>query len=296
MENNAVHERMVETHTKNKKAREVIPMFKRISLLCMAIWISVSVMQTGALAGMYSNKPIHWGFAKSKNHEPASAGKELDELLAKYDSFYIGHTKEKHIYLTFDNGYENGYTEKVLDVLKEKKVPAAFFVTGHYLKDQPDLVKRMVKEGHIVGNHSWHHPDLTQVSDKRLKEELQKVKDEYKEITGRDDMKYLRPPRGIFSERTLALSKQEGYTTAFWSLAFVDWITDQQKGWKYSYDNIMRQIHPGCILLLHTVSKDNAEALSRAIDDLRKQGYEFHSLDEYILNEAKVNPILFHPR
>lgn len=296
MENNAVHERMVETHTKNKKAREVIPMFKRISLLCMAIGISFSVMQTGALAGMYSNKPIHWGFAKSKNHEPASAGKELDELLAKYDSFYIGHTKEKHIYLTFDNGYENGYTEKVLDVLKEKKVPAAFFVTGHYLKDQPDLVKRMVKEGHIVGNHSWHHPDLTQVSDKRLKEELQKVKDEYKEITGRDDMKYLRPPRGIFSERTLALSKQEGYTTAFWSLAFVDWITDQQKGWKYSYDNIMRQIHPGCILLLHTVSKDNAEALSRAIDDLRKQGYEFHSLDEYILNEAKVNPIIFQPR
>ncbi|MDQ0246922.1 peptidoglycan-N-acetylmuramic acid deacetylase [Bacillus fengqiuensis] len=271
-------------------------MFKRISFLCVAIWLSFSVLQTGILASMYSNKPIHWGFAKSKNHEPASAGKELDELLAKYDSFYIGHTKEKHIYLTFDNGYENGYTEKVLDVLKEKKVPAAFFVTGHYLKDQPDLVKRMVKEGHIVGNHSWHHPDLTQVSDKRLKEELQKVKDEYKQLTGRDDMKYLRPPRGIFSERTLALSKQEGYTTAFWSLAFVDWITNQQKGWKYSYDNIMRQIHPGCILLLHTVSKDNAEALSQAIDDLRKQGYEFHSLDEYILNEAKVNPILFHPR
>lgn len=278
------------------KTRGVILMFKRISLFCMAIWISFVVMQTGALASMYSNKPIHWGFAKSKNHEPASAGKELDELLAKYDSFYIGHTKEKHIYLTFDNGYENGYTEKVLNVLKEKKVPAAFFVTGHYLKDQPDLVKRMVKEGHIVGNHSWHHPDLTQVSDERLKEELQKVKDEYKQITGRDDMKYLRPPRGIFSERTLALSKQEGYITAFWSLAFVDWITNQQKGWKYSYDNIMRQIHPGCILLLHTVSKDNAEALSRAIDDLRKQGYEFHSLDEYMLNEAKVSPILFHPR
>lgn len=296
MENNAVHERMTETNTKNKKTRGVISMFKRISLLCLAIWISFSAIQTGVLASTYSNKPIHWGFAKSKNHEPASAGKELDELLAKYDSFYIGHTKEKHIYLTFDNGYENGYTEKVLDVLKEKKVPAAFFVTGHYLKDQPSLVKRMVKEGHIVGNHSWHHPDLTQVSDERLKEELQKVKDKYKQITGRDDMKYLRPPRGIFSERTLALSKQEGYTTAFWSLAFVDWITNQQKGWKYSYDNIMRQIHPGCILLLHTVSKDNAEALSRAIDDLRKQGYEFHSLDEYILNEAKVNPIIFQPR
>ena len=108
-------------------------------------------------------------------------------------------------------------------------------------------------------------------------------------------MKYFRPPRGVFSERTLALSKREGYTNVFWSLAFVDWITNKQKGWRYSYDNIMRQIHPGCILLLHTVSKDNAEALGKAIDDLRKQGYEFHSLDEYVLNEAKVNPMLFHP-
>jgi peptidoglycan-N-acetylmuramic acid deacetylase len=271
-------------------------MFKRISFLCAAIWMSFLIFQGWSEASVYSNKPLHWGFSKSKNHEPASAGKELDELLAKYDSFYIGHTKEKHIYLTFDNGYENGYTEKVLNVLKEKKVPAAFFVTGHYLKDQPDLVKRMVREGHIVGNHSWHHPDLTQVSGERLKEELGKVKEEYKNLTGRDDMRYLRPPRGIFSERTLALSKQEGYTNVFWSLAFVDWKTDQQKGWRYAYDHIMKQIHPGCILLLHTVSRDNAEALGKAIDDLRKEGYEFRSLDEYVLNEAKVNPILFRSR
>src|SRR6478735_2871292 len=184
------------------------------------------------------------GCQKSKNHKPASAGTAYEQILAKYDAFYLGDTNKKNIYLTFDNGYENGYTPQVLDVLKKRKVPATFFVTGHYLKEEPKLIKRMVKEGHIVGNHSWHHPDLTQVDDARFKEELQKVKDEYKNITGRDEMKYLRSPRGVFSERTLALSKQEGYTNVFWSLAFVDWKVNEQKGWRYSYDNMMAQIHP----------------------------------------------------
>src|SRR6478735_3617016 len=138
------------------------------------------------------------GCQKSKNHKPASAGTAYEQILAKYDAFYLGDTNKKNIYLTFDNGYENGYTPQVLDVLKKRKVPATFFVTGHYLKEEPKLIKRMVKEGHIVGNHSWHHPDLTQVDDARFKEELQKVKDEYKNITGRDEMKYLRSPRGVF--------------------------------------------------------------------------------------------------
>ncbi|WP_110113532.1 delta-lactam-biosynthetic de-N-acetylase [Bacillus sp. CGMCC 1.16541] len=244
-----------------------------------------------ASATAYSNKPLSWGFSKSKNHKQASAGKQLETLLTKYDGFYLGAEDQKNIYLTFDNGYENGYTEQVLDVLKEKKVPAAFFVTGHYLKDRPDLVKRMVKEGHIVGNHSWHHPDLTQVDDDRLREELDRVKREYEQLTGRNDMQYLRPPRGIFSERTLALARDEGYISVFWSLAFVDWFTDQQKGWRYSYDNIMSQVHPGAILLLHTVSKDNADALGKAIDDLRKEGYEFKSIDE-LTAEKNMSPIL----
>ncbi|TYR79206.1 delta-lactam-biosynthetic de-N-acetylase [Priestia megaterium] len=242
-------------------------------------------------AETYSNKPISWGFQKSKNHKPADAGEAHEKLLNKYGAFYLGDTKKKEIYLTFDNGYENGYTENVLDVLKKRHVPATFFVTGHYLKDQPKLIRRMVKEGHIVGNHSWHHPDLTQVSDKRFQEELQKVEDKYEEITGQDDMKYLRSPRGVFSERTLALSKKAGYINVFWSLAFVDWMTNAQKGWRYSYDNIMAQIHPGAILLLHTVSKDNAEALDRAIRDLQKEGYEFKSIDELVLEREKVVPL-----
>jgi peptidoglycan-N-acetylmuramic acid deacetylase len=258
--------------------------------LCAVIlsFVPVSVEAT-------SNKAIHWGFKRSENHKPPSAGKELDQLLAKYDAFYLGNPNKKEIYLTFDNGYENGYTAKILDVLKEKRVPATFFVTGHYLNTAPDLVQRMAKEGHIVGNHSWHHPDLTQVSDERLREELESVRKKTEELTGQTGMMYLRPPRGIFSERTMAIARELGYYHVFWSLAFVDWQTDKQKGWEYAYDNIMKQIHPGAILLLHTVSKDNAEALAKVIDDLRKQGYTFKSLDDLMTEKMNLPPLLFAP-
>ncbi|MCD7036338.1 delta-lactam-biosynthetic de-N-acetylase [Metabacillus sp. GX 13764] len=236
-------------------------------------------------AGEVSNRPVHWGFSKSRNHQTPVAGQMLDQMIAKYGSFYTGDTSKKDIYLTFDNGYEKGYTGKILDVLKKHQVPATFFVTGHYLNDQPELVKRMVKEGHIIGNHSWHHPDMTQISDERLKEELESVRVKTEDLTGQKGMKYLRPPRGIFSERVLAESKKLGYDTVFWSLAFVDWKTDQQRGWKYAYDNMMNQIHPGAILLLHTVSKDNAEALDIAVTDLEKQGYRFKSLDDLMMKK-----------
>jgi peptidoglycan-N-acetylmuramic acid deacetylase len=227
------------------------------------------------------NHPIHWGFKKAVDEQPPEAGAEYDRILAKYGAFYKGNPNSKTLYLTFDNGYEQGYTPKVLDVLKKEKVPATFFVTGHYLLSAGDLVKRMVKEGHIVGNHSWHHPDMTTVSDQRIREELEKVRVKTKELTGQKEMKYLRPPRGVFSERTMDIAKQEGYTHVFWSLAFVDWNVNQQRGWQYSYDNIMRQVHPGGVLLLHTVSKDNADALEKVIQDLKKKGYKFKGLDDF---------------
>ncbi|WP_456276772.1 delta-lactam-biosynthetic de-N-acetylase [Bacillus sp. AK128] len=260
-------------------------------LFVLALILVPSFSQVQATT--YSNAKTHWGFKKSVDHKPPSAGKQLDELLAEYNSFYLGDTSKKEIYLTFDNGYENGYTGPILDVLKKKKVPATFFVTGYYLKDQPELVKRMVNEGHIVGNHSYHHPDLTEVSDVRLKKELELVREEFETLTGKKGMTYLRAPRGVFSERTLALSEKLGYTNVFWSLAFVDWYTDQQKGWKYSYDQVMKQIHPGSILLLHTVSKDNAEALEKIITDLEAQGYEFKSLDDLMMEKILPHPWLF---
>jgi len=220
-----------------------------------------------------------WYFKPNQHNQLPTTEPEYENLLTKYHGVWIGNTKEKNIYLTFDCGYENGYTDDILDVLKQKKVPATFFVTGHYITDQSSLVQRMVKEGHIIGNHSWGHPDLSKISDERYKIELEKLKEAYTELTGRTDMNYLRPPSGTFSERALKLGEQEGYTTVFWSFAYRDWLRDQQKGGNYAYKSIMKRVHPDAIMLLHSVSKDNADALGRVIDDLRKQGYHFRSLD-----------------
>ncbi|MFZ7945785.1 MULTISPECIES: delta-lactam-biosynthetic de-N-acetylase [Bacillaceae] len=251
-------------------------MKRLLGILCILLLLIPNITYAEA-----PNRPIHWGFKKAVNEKQPDAGAEYDEILAKYGAFYKGDPNTKNLYLTFDSGYENGYTPKILKVLKKEKVPATFFVTGHFLISQPELAKQIVKEGHIIGSHSWSHPDFTAVSDAKIREELEKVKTKTKEITGQKKMKYLRPPRGIFSERTMQIAKEEGYTHVFWSLAFVDWNINQQRGWQYSYDNIMRQIHPGCVLLLHSVSKDNADALEKAIKDLKKKGYKFKSLDQF---------------
>lgn len=240
-----------------------------------------------------SDRPIHWGFKKGVNEQQAEAGQQYDQLLAKYDAFYKGSPNEKILYLTFDNGYEkDGYTGKILDVLKKEKVPATFFVTGHYLESAPDLTKRMVNEGHIIGNHSWSHPDMTKISDEQIKAELDKVKFATEKLTGQKGMQYMRPPRGILSERTIKVAQDAGYIHVLWSLAFKDWQVDQQKGWKYAYDNIMAQVHPGAVMLLHSVSKDNMDALERVIQDLKKRGYVFKSLDDYMMNEKLEIPVL----
>jgi peptidoglycan-N-acetylmuramic acid deacetylase len=240
-----------------------------------------------------SNNPYGWGFNKGKNGMPAEAGQKLDDMIKKYDAVYKGDTMKKDIYLTFDNGYENGYTEKVLDVLKIQHVPATFFVTGHYLNTRPDLVKRMAKEGHIVGNHSWHHPDMTRITNEKIRQELEMVREKTEQLTGQKTMNYLRPPRGVFSERTMAVAKKEGYLHIFWSIAFKDWDVNQQKGAQYSYKQVMKQIHPGAILLLHTVSKDNAEAIESIISDLKKQGYRFISLDDLMIQQQLPDPLLY---
>ncbi|MGD6966120.1 delta-lactam-biosynthetic de-N-acetylase [Rossellomorea vietnamensis] len=265
---------------------------KKVLTVIVAAFLTFGIIDGNTQASQVPNKSIGWGFKKGSEGKQAEAGKTYDDLLKKYGAFYKDSPDKKVLYLTFDNGYENGYTEKILDVLKEEKVPAAFFVTGHYLNSAPDLVKRMVKEGHIVGNHSWSHPDLTAVSDEKLRKELDMVKEKTADITKQQTMAYLRPPRGVFSERTMKLAKDAGYTHVLWSLAFVDWHTDSQKGWQYSYDNIMKQIHPGAVMLLHTVSKDNAEALEKVIKDLKKEGYTFKSLDYYEMSKDGRNPLL----
>ncbi|MFC5986851.1 delta-lactam-biosynthetic de-N-acetylase [Marinicrinis lubricantis] len=222
----------------------------------------------------------HFGFKKSKNGEPASIDQEgFKELLDKHGALFLGDQRQKNLYLTFDNGYENGYTAQILDVLKEKKVPAVFFVTGHYVKDQPDLLKRMVNEGHIIGNHSWSHPDMSKISPEQIADELTQVKEAVGMVTGQTTMNFLRPPRGIFNDQMLRVSRELGYTSVFWSVAYKDWDTKQQKGAKYAFDHVMAQLHPGAIILLHSVSKDNADAMAQIIDEARRQGYTFQSLD-----------------
>ena len=225
-----------------------------------------------------------WGYKKDTNHQIPDIGK-YHAMLEKYGAYYADYSGAKDIYLTFDNGYEQGYTAGILDILKKDSIPATFFVTGHYVKSEPDLVKRMVNEGHIIGNHSYHHPDFSIMSKDTIKEELETLESAVAKVSNQKELKYLRPPRGIFSEKTLKWSNELGYIHVFWSLAFNDWKTDQQKGWKYAYDQIMGQIHPGAIVLLHTVSSDNAEALPHVIAELKKQGYNFKSLDDLVVKD-----------
>lgn len=243
--------------------------------------------------------PIHteasgygWGYKKNSDHQVPNIGR-YQELLDEYGAYYADLSGDKHIYLTFDNGYEQGYTGDILDVLKKSQVPATFFVTGHYVETEPELVKRMAEEGHIIGNHSYHHPDFSILSKEAMQKELEDLEAAVSEITDQNEINYLRPPQGMFNEETLKWANDLGYTHIFWSLAFKDWETNNQKGWQYAYEQVMEQIHPGAIILLHTVSADNAEALEHVIKELKDQGYEFKSLDDLVMKN-QVNHKLLH--
>lgn len=202
----------------------------------------------------------------------------VDALCAQYDAYYRSGREEQVIYLTFDEGYENGYTASILDTLKEKKVPAAFFVTGPYVQQNPALVQRMADEGHIVGNHTVNHPAMSSLSPEELKDEVLGLEEQLKAFGIHD--RYLRPPEGAYSEQSLAETQKLGYKTIFWHFAYRDWVVDDQKGADFAYDKIVNGAKPGGIMLLHAVSKDNAEALGDAIDTLREQGWSFQSLEQ----------------
>lgn len=274
-------------------------MRKRNFLVVIAITIACVSLLNGNMkpakeAGAAPNA-FHFGFKRSVNGSIPSITEEgFEPIIQKHGSLFVGDTNKKELFLTFDNGYENGYTTKILDVLKDKKVPAAFFITGHYVKQHPELVKRMAAEGHIVGNHSWTHPDMTQLSAGQINTELEKVQKESQPLIGNQQMKYLRPPRGIFNEHVLATSKELGYTNVFWSIAYKDWDVNAQRGAQYAHEQVMKQLHPGAILLLHSVSSDNASALGGIIDAARKQGYEFKSLDD-LTAQSHLNPLELMP-
>ena len=223
-----------------------------------------------------SNKTLSWYFMKNNDHQPTRGADELD--ISKYDGHYLGDTSHKYIWLTFDEGYENGYTATILDTLKEKGVHAAFFCVGTYIRDSPDLVKRMANEGHVVADHTEDHPSLPDKSDQEVLDEIYGPAQRYKDLTGKELDRFLRPPSGDYSERTMYITQQSGFKTIFWSFAYEDWLVDQQPGKDYAYKIVMDNLHNGEILLLHAVSSSDTEALPDIIDSIKAQGYEFKSL------------------
>ena len=227
-----------------------------------------------------SNQKIGWGIKRAENHEQPDLGKVNLELINKYDGIAIGNKEKKYVYLTFDNGYEAGYTGKILDTLKENKVSATFFITAHYLNTASDLVQRMIDEGHIVGNHTVNHKSMPDISNDEIKEEVMKLHTTVYEKFGYE-MKYIRPPKGEYSERTLSFTNSLGYKTVMWSLAYDDWDEKKQGRTEYGKEKILSNIHPGCVMLLHATSKDNAEILGDVIKEIKNMGYEFRSIDQF---------------
>lgn len=221
-----------------------------------------------------------WGFRRMEGARPEFTEKQIKDM-DTYDCIYMG-KEDEGIYLTFDEGYEAGYTASILDTLKEKGVPAAFFITGDYLAKEPELVKRMVEEGHIVGNHTENHPSLPTVTDDaKVRAELTTLADGFRALTGQE-MKYFRAPKGEYNTRTLALVKDMGYRDVFWSFAYQDWEQGKTRGKAYAARKVTEGLHGGIVILLHAVSSDNAEALGDIIDAARAKGLIFRSLDEYV--------------
>ena len=224
----------------------------------------------------------NWGLSFQQEGKPPVANATADEL-KQYNAWYADLSGEKVIYLTFDAGYENGNTPSILDALKKHQVPAAFFVVGNYLETSPDLVKRMISEGHIVANHTYHHPDMSKISDREsFAKELSSPEAPYTEIkiTGETMRKYYRPPQGKYSESNLKMAKEMGYHTFFWSLAYVDWYENKQPTHEEAFKKLLGRIHPGAIVLLHSTSKTNGEILDELLTKWEEMGYRFGSLDE----------------
>lgn len=222
----------------------------------------------------------NWGLGFSKEGQPPTGTATADEL-KKYDAYYIGDSSKKVIYLTFDAGYENGYTAQILDALKKHNVKATFFLVGNYINNSPELVNRMIEEGHTVGNHTYSHPDMSAISSKdSFCKELQKLEAAYKEVTGQEMTKYYRPPQGKFSKKNLQMAKDMGYKTFFWSLAYVDWFNDKQPTKEEAFKKLLGRIHPGAIVLLHSTSKTNAQILDELLTKWEEMGYSFGSLQE----------------
>ena len=249
-------------------------LFIALGAVCAAIVLALSQfwgrsVETGA-----------WGLSFRQEGQPPSGPAESRQLY-NLNAAYLGDTSQKVIYLTFDAGYENGCTEKILDILNAHNAKAAFFLVGNYIEKNPDLVRRMVDEGHIVGNHTMHHPDMSKLSDKAaFQKELTDLEDLFRSVTGKEMPKYYRPPQGIYSQKNLEMAKEMGYKTVFWSLAYADWNNDAQPTKEQAFSKLLPRIHNGAVVLLHSTSQTNAEILNELLTKWENMGYRFASLEE----------------
>ena len=221
-----------------------------------------------------------WGLS-FRQEGSAPVGTAGMEQLRQYDAAYLGDTREKVLYLTFDAGYENGCTEQVRDTLKKHQVSAAFFLVGNYIERNADLVRRMVEEGHIVGNHTMHHYDMSKLSQKEtFSRELTDLEELFRQTTGKELPKFYRPPQGVYSQENLKMAKELGYKTVFWSLAYVDWLNDKQPTREEAFRKLLPRTHNGAVVLLHSTSKTNAEILDDLLTQWENLGYRFGTLEE----------------
>lgn len=223
-----------------------------------------------------------WGLSFPQEGASPQANATPEELSASW-AYYIGNPKEKVLYLTFDCGFENGNTPAILKALKKHHAPATFFVVGNFLETSPDLIRQMRKDGHIVGNHTFHHPDMSKISTKEaFAKELSDVESLYQEITGEEMTHFYRPPQGIYSPENLQMAKELGYHTFFWSLAYVDWYEDNQPTKEEAFAKLLPRVHPGAVVLLHNTSDTNAEILDELLGKWEDMGYSFRSLEDLI--------------
>ena len=237
-------------------------------------------------AGVLQEKSLNtaadgnWGLSFQEAGKPPVANASMD-YLKKFDAYYAEDADKKELFLTFDAGYENGHTAKILDTLKKHNVKATFFVVGNFIETSPDLVKRMVKEGHLVGNHTFTHPDMSEIAtEEAFRQELSKLEDLYEKTTGKKMKKYYRPPQGKYSESNLKMAKEMGYHTIFWSLAYVDWYESDQPTREEALEKMVPRIHPGAIVLLHSTSATNAQVLDELLTKWEDKGYSFKRVDQ----------------
>lgn len=260
--------------------KQVLYVVLAIILLCIGMVFALrAVNRLGAAeaaAGI-----TDWGLSFQSEGAPPVANAS-QEYLRNFDALYVGDANQKEIYITFDAGFENGNTEKILDALKKHGVKATFFLVGNYFETQPELVKRMAKEGHTIGNHTYSHPDMSKIGDiQSFQTELQKNEALYRDILGSEMPKLYRPPQGKFCEENLKMAQQLGYSTVFWSLAYVDWYADDQPTPEQAFSKLLPRIHPGAVVLLHSTSSTNAEILDELLTKWEETGYSFGDLEAY---------------